>query len=72
MGKSRFTQGILNSFPAGTITRGYDRTVRAYKDILNGDYISDPELKLMIARHAALFEEYADAIIGRIDELLGD
>ena len=41
------------------VTRGYDRTILAYRDILNGDYISDPELKLMIARHAALFEGYA-------------
>jgi len=42
------------------VTRGYDRTILAYRDILNGDYISDPELKLMIARHAALSEGYAD------------
>ncbi len=42
------------------VTRGYDRTILAYRDILNGDYISDPELKLIIARHAALFEGYAD------------
>jgi hypothetical protein len=43
------------------VTRGYDRTILAYRDILNSDYISDPELKLMIARHAALFEGYAAA-----------
>ena len=43
------------------VTRGYDRTVLAYRNILIGDYISDPELKLMIARHTALFEGYADA-----------
>ncbi len=42
------------------VTRGYDRSILAYRDILNGDYVSDPELKLMIARHAALFEGYAD------------
>ena len=42
------------------VTRGYDRTILAYRDILNGNYISDPELKLMIARHTALFEGYAD------------
>ena len=42
------------------VTRGYDRTILAYRDILNGDYISDPELKLMIARHTALFEGYAN------------
>ena len=42
------------------VTRGYNRTILAYRDILNGDYISDPELKLMIARHAAFFEGYAD------------
>ena len=42
------------------VTRGYDRTILAYRDILNGDYISDSKLKLMIARHAALFEGYAD------------
>jgi len=38
-----------------------DRAIMAYKDILNGDYISDPELKLMIARPTALFEGYAAA-----------
>jgi|GEM_PF-1090923 len=43
------------------VTRQYDRTVLAYRNILNGNYISDPELKLMIARHAALFEGYAEA-----------
>ena len=42
------------------VTRGYDSTILAYRDILNGDYISDPELKLMIARHTALFEGYAE------------
>jgi hypothetical protein len=42
------------------VTRGYDRTILAYRDILNGDYISDPELKLMVARHTALFEGHAD------------
>jgi len=43
------------------VTRQYDRAILAYKNILNGDYVSDPELKLMIARHTALFEGYADA-----------
>ncbi len=43
------------------VTRQYDRAILAYRDILNGRYVSDPELKMMIARHAALFEEYADA-----------
>ncbi len=43
------------------VTRQYDRTILAYRDILNGSYISDTELKLMIARHAALFEGYTDA-----------
>ncbi len=47
-------QGIM-------VTRQYDRTILAYRGILNGNYISDPELKLMIARHTALFEGYADA-----------
>lgn len=42
------------------VTRGYDRTIMAYRNILNGSYISDPELKLMIARHAALFEGHAN------------
>jgi len=43
------------------VTRQYDRTIMAYSDILNGSYISDPELKLIIARHTALFEGYANA-----------
>jgi hypothetical protein len=43
------------------VTRQYDRTILAYKNILNGQYITDPELKLMIARHTALFAGYADA-----------
>jgi hypothetical protein len=43
------------------VTRQYDRTILAYKNILNGSYVSDPELKLMVARHAALFKGYADA-----------
>ena len=43
------------------VTRQYDRAILAYKNILNGDYVSDPELKLMVARHTALFEGYADA-----------
>lgn len=43
------------------VTRQYDRTVLAYREILNGRYISDPLLKLLIARHAARFEGYANA-----------
>lgn len=43
------------------VTRQYDRTILAYKEILNGSYISDSKLKLTIARHAALFEGYAEA-----------
>lgn len=43
------------------VTRQYNRTVLAYRDILNGSYISNPELKLMIARHTALFEGFVDA-----------
>jgi hypothetical protein len=43
------------------VTRQYDRTVLAYRDILNGSYISDPALKLLIARHTARFEGYAAA-----------
>jgi hypothetical protein len=43
------------------VTRQYDRTVLAYRGILNGSYVSDPLLKLLIARHAARFEGYADA-----------
>ena len=41
------------------VTRQYDRSILAYRDILNGRYISDTELKIMIARHTALFEGYA-------------
>ena len=43
------------------VTRQYDQTILAYRDILNGGYISDPQLKLQIARHTALFQGYADA-----------
>lgn len=43
------------------VTRGYDRTILAYRDILNGSYISDPKLKLMVARHTTLFEGYVEA-----------
>jgi hypothetical protein len=43
------------------VTRQYDRTILAYRDILNGSYIADPELKLKIAGHAALFEGFAEA-----------
>jgi hypothetical protein len=43
------------------VTRPYDRTIMAYRDILNGIYISDSGLKLQIARHIARFENFADA-----------
>jgi len=43
------------------ITRQYDRTVVAYREILNGTYVSDPLLKLLIARHVARFEGYAES-----------
>jgi hypothetical protein len=43
------------------VTRQYDRTILAYKDILNSSYIADPVLKLQIARHVALFEGYSKA-----------
>jgi len=43
------------------VTRQYDRTIMAYRDILNGSYISDPQLKLKIARHVARFKGFADA-----------
>jgi hypothetical protein len=43
------------------VTRQFDRTIMAYKNILNENYIRDPELKLMIARHTALFQGYAEA-----------
>ena len=43
------------------VTRQYDRTILAYRNILNGSYLSDPILKLQIARHVALFEGYASA-----------
>lgn len=37
-------------------TRAYNTTILAYKDILNGDYIKDANLKLKIATHIARFE----------------
>lgn len=37
-------------------TRAYNTTILAYKDILNGNYISNADLKLKIARHVAWFE----------------
>jgi len=45
-------KGIMN-------TRSYNTTIVAYRDILNGNYISDTELKLHIARHIAYFEGIA-------------
>lgn len=43
------------------VTRQYDRAILAYKDIINGSYISDPQLKLKIARHTARFEGFANS-----------
>lgn len=40
-------------------TRAYDMTLLAYKDILNGNYISNADVKLKIARHVAWFEGIA-------------
>lgn len=40
-------------------TRAYNMTILAYKDILNGNYISNADLKLKIARHVAWFEGVA-------------
>ncbi|WP_295235289.1 hypothetical protein [Sediminibacterium sp.] len=37
-------------------TRSYDLTILAYKDILNGNYIKNANLKLEIATHIARFE----------------
>jgi hypothetical protein len=37
-------------------TRAYNLTIVAYKDILNGNYIKDANLKLKIATHIARFE----------------
>jgi len=44
--------GIMN-------TRAYNLTILAYKNILNGNYIRDAELKLKIARYTAWFEGVA-------------
>jgi hypothetical protein len=40
-------------------TRAYNMAILAYKDILNGSYISNADLKLKIARHVAWFEGVA-------------
>lgn len=37
-------------------TRAYTLTILAYKNILNGDYVEDHELKIKIARHVVQFE----------------
>lgn len=42
-------KGIMN-------TRSYNKTILAYREILNGDYVQDANLKLRIARHIAYFE----------------
>ena len=49
---SDLTKGIMN-------TRSYTLTIIAYKNILNGDYIKNDELKIRIARHVAQFEGLA-------------
>jgi len=45
-------RGIMN-------TRDYNLTILAYKNILNGDYIKNAQLKLNVARHTARFEGIA-------------
>lgn len=45
-------KGIMN-------TRSYTLTITAYKNILNGNYITNDELKIRIARHIAQFEGLA-------------
>jgi hypothetical protein len=42
-------------------TRPYDMTILAYKNILNGNYIRNAELKLKVARHVAWFEGIAES-----------
>lgn len=49
---TNLTKGIMN-------TRAYTLTILAYKNILNGDYVEDNELKIKIARHVAQFEGLA-------------
>ncbi len=42
-------------------TRAYNLTILAYKDILNGNYIKDANLKLKIATHIARFEGFVQS-----------
>ena len=42
-------------------TRPYNLSILAYKDILNGNYIKDANLKLKIATHIARFEGLAQS-----------
>jgi len=53
-GNTNLAKGIMN-------TRAYDLSIVAYKDILNGDYINDADLKLEIATHVAKFEGFAES-----------
>ena len=47
-------RGIMN-------TRSYNLTVLAYKDILNGNYISNADVKLKVAAHTAWFAGVAQS-----------
>ena len=49
---SRLLSGIMN-------TRAYNLTILAYKNILNGNYIKNAQVKLNVARHIARFEGIA-------------
>jgi hypothetical protein len=40
-------------------TRPYELTILAYRDILSADYVSDHNLKLLVATHVARFEGQA-------------
>ncbi len=53
-GNANLAKGIMN-------TRAYDLSILAYKDILNGNYIQDADLKLKIATHVAKFEGLAQS-----------
>jgi hypothetical protein len=49
---SNLLRGIMN-------TRAYNLTILAYKNILNGHYIKNAQVKLNVARHIARFEGIA-------------
>ncbi|MGC1206235.1 MAG: hypothetical protein WA839_15300 [Flavobacteriaceae bacterium] len=51
---SDLVKGIMYTVP-------YDLTILAYRDILNGYYINDANLKLKIATHIAKFEGMAQS-----------